>query len=201
MHSTLRQILLAALPVLLLAGCVDYGKVDQGRTVAIDKEKKTLTMIPNMSTDPAKGDFKLPALTFSYPSDPMDMGQDPKPGLRMKLDTEKSEIVLYDPQKKSFDTIAIQIVDKQVGIDSKHPLVYDEAAGKAKNLPAVDKDKKTVTIYSGAQKLLVTFVVPDQYLSLPASAWNSGDIVRIYFKDDGKALRVMNVTATNIFKK
>lgn len=201
MHSTLRQILLAALPVLLLAGCVDYGKVDQGRTVAIDKEKKTLTMIPNMSTDPAKGDFKLPALTFSYPADPMDMGQDPKPGLRMKLDAEKSEIVLYDPQKKSFDTIAIQIVDKQVGIDSKHPLVYDEAAGKAKNLPAVDKDKKTVTIYSGAQKLLVTFVVPDQYLSLPASAWNSGDIVRIYFKDDGKALRVMNVTATNIFKK
>lgn len=201
MHSTLRKILLAALPVLLLAGCVDYGKVDQGRTVAIDKEKKIITMIPNMSTDPAKGDFKLPALAFTYPTDPMDMGQVPKAGLRMKLDTDKSQIVLYDPQKKSFDTIAIQIVDKQVGIDSKHPLVYDEAAGKAKNLPAVDKDKKTVTIYSGSQKMLVTFVVPDQYLTLPASAWDSGDIVRIYFKEDGHALRVMNVSTTNIFKK
>ena len=72
---------------------------------------------------------------------------------------------------------------------------------KAKALPAVDKDKKTVTVYSGSQKLLVTFIVPDQYLSLPASAWDAGDIVRIYFKDDGKALRVMNVSKTNIFKK
>ncbi|WP_029457061.1 DUF4881 domain-containing protein [Solidesulfovibrio alcoholivorans] len=201
MPSMYRKILLAALPVLLLAGCVDYGKVDQGRTVAIDTEKKTLTMIPNMSTDPAKGDFKLPALTFTYPTNPMDMGQDPKPGLRMKLDTEKSQIVLYDPQKKSFETIAIQIVDKQQGIDSKHPLVFDEASGKAKPFPAVDKDKKTVTIYSGAQKMLVTFIPPDQYMSLPASAWNAGDIVRVYFKEDGKALRVMNVTTTNIFKK
>jgi hypothetical protein len=65
----------------------------------------------------------------------------------------------------------------------------------------VDKDKKTVTIYSGAQKMLVTFIPPDQYMSLPASAWNAGDIVRVYFKEDGKALRVMNVTTTNIFKK
>ena len=201
MPSMYRKILLAALPVLLLAGCVDYGKVDQGRTVAIDTEKKTLTMIPNMSTDPAKGDFKLPALTFTYPTNPMDMGQDPKPGLRMKLDTEKSQVVLYDPQKKSFDTIPVRIVDKQEGIDGSHPLVYDAATGKAKQFPALDKDKKTVSIYSGRQKLLVTFLVPEQYESLPASAWDSGDEVRVYYKEDGKALRLMNVTKTNIFKK
>lgn len=201
MQKTFARLLLAALSGIVLAGCVEYGKVDQGRTVAIDKEKRTLTMIPNMSTDPAKGDFKLPALTFTYPSDPLEMGQEPKVGLRLKFDVEKSQVVLYDPQKKSFDTIPVRIVDKQEGIDPRHPLVYDAAAGKAKPLPVVDKDKKTVTIYSGVQKLLVTFTPPDEYLELPAAAWDAGDIVRIYFKEDGKALRVMNVSKTDIFKR
>jgi hypothetical protein len=201
MRTMFKKILLAALPVVILAGCVDYGKVDQGRTVAIDKEKRIMTMIPNMSLDPVKGDFKLPALTFTYPTNPAEMGAEPKAGLRMRLDVEKSQIVLYDPKKQNFDTVNIQIVDKQEGIDSKHPLVYDAAAEKAKNFPTVDKDKKIVTIYSGGQKLLVSFIPPDEYLALPASAWDAGDIVRIYFKQDGKALRVMNVTKTNIFKK
>jgi hypothetical protein len=201
MRKTFARLLLAALSGIVLAGCVEYGKVDQGRTVAIDKEKRTLTMIPNMSTDPAKGDFKLPALTFTYPSDPLEMGQEPKVGLRLKFDVEKSQVVLYDPQKKSFDTIPVRIVDKQEGIDPRHPLVYDASAGKAKPFPVVDKDKKTVTIYSGVQKLLVTFTPPDEYLELPAVAWEAGDIVRIYFKEDGKALRVMNVSKTDIFKR
>lgn len=201
MRKTFARLLLAALSGIVLAGCVEYGKVDQGRTVAIDKEKRTLTMIPNMSTDPAKGDFKLPALTFTYPSDPLEMGQEPKVGLRLKFDAEKSQVVLYDPQKKSFDTIPVRIVDKQEGIDPRHPLVYDASTGKAKPFPVVDKDKKTVTIYSGVQKLLVTFTPPDEYLALPAVAWEAGDIVRIYFKEDGKALRVMNVSKTDIFKR
>ncbi|EHJ48360.1 hypothetical protein DFW101_2356 [Solidesulfovibrio carbinoliphilus subsp. oakridgensis] len=201
MRTMFTKLLLAALAVVFLAGCVDYGKVDQGRTVAIDKEKKLITMIPNMSTDPAKGDFKLPAITFTYPTDPQDMGQEPKAGLRMKLDTDKGEIVLYDPKKQNFETIPIQIVDKQQGIDSKHPLVFDATTEKAKKFPVVDKDKKLVTIYSGSQKMLVSFIPPEEYLALPASAWDAGDIVRIYFKTEGTALRVMNVTSTNIFKK
>ena len=202
MRTILKKMLLAALPVVFLAGCVDYGKVDQGRTVAVDKDKKTVTFIRDKANDWQKPDYTyLPALTYAFPVDPAEMGEIPKAGLRMKLDADKSQIVLYDPKKQSFETIAIQIVDKQEGIDSKHPLVFDDAAGKAKAFPALDKDKKTVTIYSGAQKMLVTFIPPDQYMSLPASAWNAGDIVRIYFKEDGKALRVMNVTTTNIFKK
>jgi hypothetical protein len=201
MRTMLQKILLAALPVLFLAGCVDYGKVDQGRAVSVDKEKKTVTFIRNNSIDMNKPDFALPALTFSFPTNPGEMGQEPKGGLRLKLDVEKGQIVLYDPKKQSFDTVNIQIVDKQEGIDSKHPLVYDSATSKAKPFPAVDKDKKIVTIYSGAQKMLVSFIPPDEYLSLPASAWDAGDVVRIYFKEEGKALRLMNVTRTDIFKK
>ncbi len=202
MRTMLKNMLLAALPVVFLAGCVDYGKVDQGRTVAVDKEKKTLTFIRDKANDAQKPDYNyLPALTYTFPVDPAEMGAVPKAGLRMKLDAEKSQIVMYDPKKQNFETIAIQIVDKQDGIDSKHPLVYDSAAEKAKEFPALDKDKKTVTVYSGRQKLLVTFIVPEQYESLPAVAWDSGDEVRVYYKDDGKALRLMNVSKTNIFKK
>ena len=202
MRNMLKNMLLAALPVVVLAGCVDYGKVDQGRTVAVDKDKKTVTFIRDKANDWQKPDYTyLPALTYTFPTEPAEMGEIPKAGLRMKLDADKSQIVLYDPKKQNFETIAIQIVDKQEGIDGKHPLVYDAAADKAKPFPALDKDKKTVSIYSGRQKLLVTFLVPEQYESLPAAAWDSGDEVRVYYKEDGKAIRLMNVTKTNIFKK
>jgi hypothetical protein len=202
MRTILKKMLLAALPVVFLAGCVDYGKVDQGRTVAVDKEKKTVTFIRDKANDAKKPDYTyLPALTYTFPTNPAEMGQEPKAGLRMKLDADKGLVVLYDPKKQNFDNVKVQIVDKQEGIDSKHPLVYDAAAEKAKQFPAVDKDKKIVTIYSGRQKLLVSFIPPDEYMSLPAAAWDSGDEVRVYYKEEGKALRLMNVTKTDIFKK
>ncbi len=108
--------------------------------------------------------------------------------------------MLYDPQKKSFVTIPIQIVDKQEGIDASHPLVFDTATGKAKAFPAVDKDKKIVTIYSGARNCSSPSSRPG-VRDLPASAWDSGDEIRVYYKEDGKALRLMNITKTNIFKR
>ena len=58
----------------------------------------------------------------------------------------------------------------------------------------VDKDKKTITIYSGRQKILETISVPEEYLSLPPSTWDAGDEVRIYYKEEGKALRFMNIS-------
>ncbi len=202
MHTMLKKMLLAALPVVFLAGCVDYGKVDQGRAVAVDKEKKTVTIIRDKVADAQKPDYTvLPALTYQFPTNPEEMGPEPKAGLRMKLDADKGQVVLYDPKKQNFDTVAVQIVDKQEGIDRSHPLVFDSAAGKAKPFPAVDKDKKIVTIYSARQKLLVSFSPPEEYLSLPAAAWDAGDEVRVYYKDEGKALRLMNVSKTDIFKK
>ena len=70
-----------------------------------------------------------------------------------------------------------------------------------KKFPIVDKDKKAITVYSGRQKLLVTFSVPEEYLALPANTWEAGDEVRIYYKEPGKAARFMNITKTDIFKK
>jgi len=202
MRTILKKLLLAALPVVFLAGCVEYGKVDQGRTVAVDTEKRTVTFIRDKSHDGLKPDYSgLPALTYSFPVKPAEMGQMPKAGLRMKLDADKGQIMMYDPKKQNFDTFNIQIVDKQEGIDAKHPLVFDAAANKAKHFPTVDKEKKIVTIYSARQKLLVSFIPPDEYMNLSAADWDSGDEVRVYYKEDGKALRLMNVTRTDIFKK
>jgi hypothetical protein len=65
----------------------------------------------------------------------------------------------------------------------------------------VDKQKKTVTIYSTRQKILETISLPEEYFALPDSTWDAGDEVRIYYKQDGKSLRFMNITQTDIFKK
>jgi alpha-D-ribose 1-methylphosphonate 5-triphosphate synthase subunit PhnL len=70
-----------------------------------------------------------------------------------------------------------------------------------KSFPVIDKGKQTITIYSGRQKILETISVAEEYLSLPPSTWDAGDEVRIYYKQEGKALRFMNVSRTDIFKK
>jgi hypothetical protein len=58
-----------------------------------------------------------------------------------------------------------------------------------------------VTIYSGRQKLYAVIALPEEYMDRPASTWDAGDEVRIYYKEPGKALRLMNVSKTDIFKK
>jgi hypothetical protein len=125
----------------------------------------------------------------------MERGADPKAGLRMKLDTKAREIIIYDLPTKSMKNIAYTLIDQKEGVGKNDPLV----AGK--KFPMVDKDKKAITIYSGRQRLLVTFSVPDEYLTMPADTWEAGDEVRVYYKETGKALRFMNITKTDIFKK
>ena len=194
--------LLAALALASLLGCSDFGKVDQGRVVAFDKATGKVTFFRDKKADPMTPDYSgLPPVVYQIPADPQEMGPAPKAGLRMKLDTQKSQIVIYDPQAQAFKTIAFKIHDIQENVDKDHPLVFDKEAGKAKVFPMVDKTKKTVTIYSGRQKMLCTFSVPDEYMALPDSAWDAGDEVRVYYKEDGKALRFMNISKTDIFKK
>lgn len=194
-------ILLCLLPLAFLLGCTDFGKVDQGRVVKFDKEAKKVTMIRDVSKTSTPDYSGLPPVVYSLPVDPKEMGPDPKVGLRMKLDTAKSQIVLFDPQSQSFKTITFKIIDIQENVERDHPLVFDKDAKKAKTFPVVDKTKKAITIYQGRQRQLLTFSVPDEYMALPDAAWDSGDDVRIYYKEEGKALRFMNVTRTDIFKK
>ena len=203
----IRHILLtlgAAAMAMALVGCnkENYGKVEQGRVIAFDKEKKEVTLIHDSAMDTMKPVYDvLPPSVFKLPVDPVETGPEPKAGQRMKLDTDKKVIVIFDGTTQKFATIPITIVDLQQSIDKQHPLVFDKAENKAKKFPVVDKEKKTITIYSGRQKMLCTFSVPDNYFTYPDSTWDAGDEVRIYYKTAGQALRFMNVSKTDIFKK
>jgi len=194
--------LLVALPVALLMGCSEPGKVDQGRVIKYDKDTKTLTMIRDKANDAQKPDYTvLPPVTYVLPSNPEEMGPEPKAGGRMKIDNKKNQITIYDPATQNFKTIDFTMVDFKENIDKEHPLVYDKEADKPKKFPVIDKDKKTVTIYSGRQKTLSVIQLPEEYFSMPDSTWDAGDEARVYYKEEGKALRFMNVSKTNIYKK
>ena len=51
-----------------------------------------------------------------------------------------------------------------------------------------------------AERTLITFRAPDELLSLPADTWRSGDVIRYYYKQPDQALRLMNVTKTDLNK-
>ncbi len=176
-------------------GCGELGKVDQGRVIAFDKDKETVTFIIDVKHDPANPDYSGAPVTFALPKEPSERGEDPKAGLRMKLDTKTREIIIYDTAAQGFKKINYNLIDQKENVDKESPLVV------GKKFPIVDRNKKAITIYSGRQKILTTFSVPDEYLTLSENTWEAGDEVRVYYKEPGKCLRFMNITRTDIFKK
>ncbi len=188
--------LLVILPLILAYGCMEMGKVDQGRVIEFDKAKGTVTLIRDMKADPKSPDYShLPPVVYEIPKDPGEMGPEPKAGQRMKLDAKAKQIILFDQASQNFKKIDYTLIDQKEAVDEDNPLV------KGKKFPLLEKEKKAITLYSKRQKLLTTFSVPDEYLGLSAGAWDAGDEVRIYYKETGKALRLMNISKTNIYKK
>ena len=200
--NRLMSALAVFLLVAVLAGCQQMGKVDQGRVIEFNKEKGTVTMIRDASPNPDTPEYShLPPVTYQVPTNPDEMGADPKPGKRMKLDANHREIVIYVPALNNFAKINYKLVDQKEIVDPDDPLVMDSVTRKPKTFPVVDPHRKTITIYSKRQKTVTTFFVPDEYLAMPADTWDSGDEIRIYYKEEGKARRLMNVSKTDIFKK
>ncbi|HSW62344.1 MAG TPA: DUF4881 domain-containing protein [Dissulfurispiraceae bacterium] len=196
----LKKLCLIALPAILfiafVSGCGELGQVDQGRVIEYDKAMNTVTLIQDKKADPGNPDYNtLPPHTYVLPTDPMEMGAAPKAGYRMRIDIAKNQITVFDPATQGFKVIDFALVDKKENIDRENELV------KGKKFPQVNKEKKTVTIYSARLKQLIVFSPPYEYLALPEKTWDAGDEVRIYFKEPGKALRFMNITRTDIFKK
>ena len=182
-----------------LAGCSgDFGKVLQAKVIKYDKDKKTVTLIleseHHFGTENQVFD-KLPPVTYALPTDPAEMGPEPKAGMRMLMDPETDKIIYFDEASGTLKTVQFPVLDKQKGVAKDDARVVD------KKFPLIDTDKKSLTVYSSRWKTLVTLSLPDEYMSLPAATWDSGDIVRIYYKEEGKALRFMNVSKTDIFKK
>jgi hypothetical protein len=207
------------LPVLLvliglsLTGCGEYGKVEQGRTVAYDKTTTppTVWIIQDSGIDDKHPQYTvLPAHPFQIPDDPNEMGAEPFVGKRLKLDMEKNEIVMYNVDSKQFDHLPFQLIEKHenVNVRRQHPLVYDSTTRQARKFPVVNEAEKTLTIYSVRQELLTTVKMdPDDFAKYGGDEWDAGDEVRIYYKEGpkdgkpGKSLRFMNVTKTDFTRR
>jgi len=157
---------LAIVTILMVFGCGKKEKVDQGRAINFDKANWTVTIIRDKKADHQNPDFsELPPITYALPTDPLEMGPEPKAGLRLKLDIKKNQIIIYDPTTQNFKTIDYTLIDKKEKIARDNPLVFEE--GKHKKFPVIDREKKTITVYSRRQQILATFTVPEEYFAPP----------------------------------
>ena len=156
---------------LVLAGCGRPGYVEQGRVIAYNPQTRQITLVRE-GVKPGAG--ILPPVTIEAPADPEEMGPSPQAGGLLLLDTRRRRIVVYDRASQSLRTIQYT--------------------------PVAARGKKTVTVYSPKEHVSITFPVSDDLLAMPADTWRAGDVVRYYYKVPGHALRLMNVTRTDLSK-
>ncbi len=199
--------LLLVLAALSLAGCGEYGKVEQGRAVGFDKSTTppTVWIIQDNGIDEKNPQYTvLPAHPFTLPADPAEAGPEPKVGLRVKLDVEKKIITMYNPKTKQFDNLPFELVEKHDNVDVRrqHPLVYDAATKKPRPFPVVKAEERTIAIYSRRQAMLATIKLSEaDFAKYTEKDWDAGDEVRMYYKEPGKSLRFMNVTRTDFTRR
>jgi len=136
----------------------------------------------------------LPPITVKIPDNPEEMGPAPAVGKRLLFDTDKRIIVVFDAVAGSIKTIMYKPLMEAANVGKDDPRV------KGVHFPIIDRQNKAITIYSTRDKKLVKFTLADEYFSLPDDTWQAGDDIRYYFKQPGQALRMMNVTRTDVMK-
>ena len=176
--------------LLLVAGCGASGRVNQGRVIEYDAAKGLVTLISDSNpSNPADPHYDvLPPVAIRIPDDPGQMGPAPEAGKLLRLDSDKCEAVVFDSASRSIRAVTYTLLEELTGVSENDPRI----AGRA--FPAIDREGKTITVYAPERRWLATFTVPEEFLSLPDDTWKKGDEVRYYYKDPGKALRLMNVT-------
>jgi hypothetical protein len=170
-------------------------KIDQGRAIAFDKFKGKIILIRDRKLDLRYPDYsQLPPVSYDLEKGFFETEPKITVGLRMKLDSANSQIIIYDPASQNFEAIKYTLLDKKERIALDNPLVFDADNQKLKSFPIVDRERKMITVYSRKQQILTTFTLPEKYFALPDYTWNAGDEVRVYYKEDGKAVRLVNIT-------
>jgi hypothetical protein len=178
-----------------LAGCGRFGHVNQGQVIDYQRGAGVLTLIQDSSRTAGQPVFGvLPPVTIRIPEDPREMGPEPEAGKLLQLDWRNHRAVVYDAAGQTLRTVAYTPISEERGVAPADPRV-----AKAR-LPLVDRDQKTVTLYSPRDRVLVAFSAADEYLALPDDTWKMGDQVRYYYKDPQRALRLMNVSRTDLNK-
>ncbi len=191
MHNSKTSIsILVGAAALCMTGCTDYGRVEQGRVISYNKKSGQVTLIRDSTEgQTARAAYDaLPPISVKAPQDPDEMGPEPQAGKLMRVDLKKHEMVIYDATANQLRTIPY------TPLDEKHNVA------KGTGFPAIDKVKKTITFYWRDEKTTVTFAATEDLLAMPADTWKAGDEVRYYFKDPAQALRMMNVTRTDLSK-
>ena len=99
--------------------------------------------------------------------------------------------------------IGLQLMSPQVSVvDVVGADAQESRAIFLHSLPAYGKFAGLIIpprIYRAGERIVIQ--LPEEYFAMPDSTWDAGDEARVYYKEEGKALRFMNITKTNIFKK
>jgi hypothetical protein len=180
--------------VCLLDGCGRFGKVSQGKTIDYDSEKGLVTLIQDSNyMEPGNPRYDvLPPVTVKVPLDSKQMGPAPEAGKLMRLDSSNKTVVFFNADSQTLSAIQYTLIEQVTKVFENDSRV----AGIS--FPVVNRQKKTIAVYSPRRRELVVFSVPDEYFSLPDDTWKEGDEIRYYYKDPHQALRLMNITKSEI---
>ncbi len=180
-----------------LCACNFDGGVEQGRCVAFDPDTRKVTLVVDTALDQFNPHYSGKGDTFQLSDDPRDVGPMPVAGGLLMLETDKNMVLYYDQATNSLKELPVEYTDIVKGVTAR------DARLKGKTFPIIDKDKHTITVYSPRMEALVTFRVSDAELAMPVYTWTLGDEVRIAYRNSErtKAIRMMNVTKTNIFTR
>lgn len=184
----------SVIATLVLAGCSQFGKVNQGQVVRYDEARGEVTLVQDSNyMDPNKPRFDvLPAVTVRVPEKRSEMGPAPEAGQLLAIDWPNRKAIAFDEKTGSIEDIPFTILDSREKVRRDDPLVAK------RHFPVVDRAGRTVTVYSPRDHRWAILSVDEQYLGLPASTWKFGDEVRYYYKDPRQAIRFMNVTRTDL---
>ena len=180
----------------VFAGCGGFGRVNQGQVVEYQRSTGLLTVIGDSNyRDPANPRFDvLPPVTIRVPQEPREMGPEPAAGKLLGLDYANRRAVVFDAATESLRTVEYTLISQQSDVYS------GDARVSHTRFPVVDRNSKTITVYSSRDRRLVVFAVPEEYYAMPDDTWRIGDEVRYYYKDPARALRLMNVSKTDLSK-
>jgi hypothetical protein len=183
-------LLIACAAALSSTGCTEYGSVEQGRVIGYNKQSGQITLIRDSTGgNPGKAVYDtLPPLAVRSPEDPDEMGPAPQAGKLMLVDRKKQELLVYDAATSQFRSFPYT------------PVAERHNVAKATGLPLIDAAKQTITVYCREDKVALTVSATPEMLAMPAETWKTGDEIRYYFKDPARALRMMNLTRTDLTK-
>jgi hypothetical protein len=187
------KLLLAAIA---LAGCGTFGHVNQGQVVDYQPAAGRITLVSDSNyRDPGHPRFDvLPAVTIRTPENADNMGPAPDAGKLLALDCGARGAVYFDAATQNLVTVPCSLI-------AEHRISPNDPRLKHGGFPFVDRANGSIAVYSPRERKLIEFSVPPAFRNLPADTWKFGDEIRYYYKDPGRALRLMNVSKTDLGKK